>query len=146
MHEFSIAAQLVDSLLEFVESRPPGEVLKVRMEIGELTCVEPDQLKFCFDAIKAETVLKNAALEITRQPAVVKCAHCDYEGVPKYWQGERAAGFIPTLECPECGKATQAIQGHDCEIKTIQWLDLASAEAAARAAALETEVPNECGR
>ncbi len=115
MHEFSIATQILESVLEFVQAREPAEVLKVRLEIGELTCVEDEQLRFCYDSIKTETALRNSTLEISSVPAVVKCAWCKYEGAAKRWDGG-----IATLECPNCGKAAQAIQGHDCAIKSIQ--------------------------
>jgi hydrogenase nickel incorporation protein HypA/HybF len=124
MHEFSIATQILDSVLEFALARPSQQVLKVRLEIGEMMCVEAEQLRFCYDSIKKETALENSDLEIAFLPAVVQCPHCQYEGSPKYWDGALAGVSIPTLQCPQCGKAAETIQGHDCAIKTIQLLDL----------------------
>jgi hydrogenase nickel incorporation protein HypA/HybF len=124
MHEFSIATQILESVLEFAGARPSAEVVKVRLEIGELMCIEAEQLRFCYDSIKQETVLKNSSLEIEFVPAVVQCPHCQYEGSPKYWDGVLASASIPTLQCPKCGKAAAAIRGHDCAIKTVQLLDL----------------------
>ncbi len=49
MHELSIASTLVESVLEFANTPPPKKVLKVLLQIGELTCVEPDQLSFCYN-------------------------------------------------------------------------------------------------
>ena len=120
MHEFSIATQILESVLEFAEARPSEEVLKVRLEIGELMCVEAEQLRFCYDSIKTGTALENSCLEIAFAPAVVKCPHCQYEGPPKYWEGVLAEASIATLQCPQCGKAAAAIAGHDCAIKSIQ--------------------------
>jgi hydrogenase nickel incorporation protein HypA/HybF len=128
MHEFSIATQILDSVLEFAAARPSQEILKVRLEIGELMCVEAEQLRFCYDSIKQETALKNSVLEIASLSAVVQCPHCHYEGPPKYWDGALAGVSIPTLQCPQCGKAADAIQGHDCAIKTIQLLDLSKTD------------------
>src|SRR5665213_1797595 len=120
MHEFSIATQILESVLEFAEARPSEEVLKVRLEIGELMCVEAGQLRFCYDSIKTNTPLKNSLLEIESVAAVVQCPHCQYEGPPKYWDGALAGASIATLQCPTCGKAAAAIQGHECAIKSIQ--------------------------
>ena len=120
MHEFSIATQILDSVLEFAESRPSQEVLKVRLEIGELMCVEAGQLRFCYDSIKLNTSLENSSLEIESAPAVVQCEHCQYEGKPKYWEGVLASASIPTLQCPQCGQAAEAIRGHECAIKSVQ--------------------------
>jgi Zn finger protein HypA/HybF involved in hydrogenase expression len=41
MHELSIASTLVESVLKFANSPPPKKVLKVLLQIGEFTCVEP---------------------------------------------------------------------------------------------------------
>jgi hydrogenase nickel incorporation protein HypA/HybF len=123
MHEFSIATQILESVLEFAQKHESAEVLKVRLEIGELMCVEAEQLRFCYDSIKVETVLRNSELEIEFAAAVVKCSHCKYQGPPKYWSGVISEASIPTLQCPKCGKAAQAILGHDCAIKSIQLFD-----------------------
>jgi hydrogenase nickel incorporation protein HypA/HybF len=123
MHEFSIAVQILESVLEYAQTCPEREILKVRLEIGELMGVEADQLRFCYDSIKLDTPLQKSSLEIEFARARVRCAHCQYEGIPKYWDGVLASGSIPTLQCPQCGKAAEAVQGHDCAIKSIQLLD-----------------------
>jgi hydrogenase nickel incorporation protein HypA/HybF len=131
-------------VLEFVEARQPGEVLKIRLEIGELMCVEAEQLRFCFDSIKKETDLNSSSLEIATVPAVVKCPHCTYEGPAKRWDGGLSNGSIATLQCPACGKAAQAIQGHDCAIKSIQLSNLRSPEAVMPADLDCPETHHEC--
>ena len=122
MHELSIAASLVESVLEFVEAHPGGNVLAVRMAVGELTCVDADQLCFCYESVTTETVLEGSTLEIETMPAMVRCRFCEYAGIPKYWEDALAGMRVATLECPECGKATQAIQGHECAIKSIKYV------------------------
>lgn len=120
MHEFSIATQLLESALEFLQDREPCEILAIRVEIGELMCVEAEQLRFCFDSIKQETPLENSVLEISFAPAAVECPHCQYEGLAGRWDGAISGASIPTLQCPRCGKAVKAVQGHDCAIKSIR--------------------------
>ncbi|HWD18265.1 MAG TPA: hydrogenase maturation nickel metallochaperone HypA [Verrucomicrobiae bacterium] len=122
MHELSIAATIVESVLEFVEARQIGRVLRVRLAIGELTCVQPEQLKFCYESVTQETALKDSALEIESIPARVRCSSCAYEGAPKYWMESLADTPVATLQCPVCGKSTEAEQGHECAIKTIQYV------------------------
>jgi len=29
---------------------------------------------------------------------------------------------VPTLQCPECGKAAEPAEGHECAIKTIKFV------------------------
>jgi hydrogenase nickel incorporation protein HypA/HybF len=123
MHEFSIAAQILETVQEFSDSRGNAEILRVRLEIGELMCVEAEQLRFCFDSIKQGTALNDAVLEIECIRAVVKCQECGYQGSPKYWDGVLSDTSIATLQCPQCGKAAEAIQGRDCAIKSVQMAD-----------------------
>ena len=121
MHELSIAASIVESVLEFARNNHVNNILKVRLAIGELTCVQAEQLKFCYESVARQTAIGDSTLEIEEVPARVKCAHCGYQGPPKYWMESLSDAPIPTLECPECGRAADADQGHECAIKTIQY-------------------------
>ena len=123
MHELSIASTLVENVLEFAASPPPKKIVKVLLQIGELTCVEPEQLKFCYESVIKETPIEDSTLEIERVPAEVACPHCGYAGLPKYWEDARAGEKIATLECPRCGKAAETTQGHDCTIRTIRYVE-----------------------
>jgi hydrogenase nickel incorporation protein HypA/HybF len=122
MHELSIASSMVDSVMEFVETPPPKKVVKILLQIGELTCVEPEQLKFSYMAITRETVLEESELEIEETEALVACSHCGYAGKPKYWDDALADTRIATLQGPQCGRAAEATQGHECTIKTIRYV------------------------
>jgi hydrogenase nickel incorporation protein HypA/HybF len=122
MHELSMASSMVDSVLEFAESYPPKKVVQVLLQIGELTCVEPEQLRFSYMAITKETALEESTLEIEELKALVACKYCGYAGKPKYWDGALADTRVATLQCPECGKTAEATQGHECTIKTIRYV------------------------
>lgn len=122
MHEFSIAAGIVDSLLAYAEAHQNVSVLKVRVLVGELTCVDAQQLQFCYSSITEGLPLEGSELEVERQTASVQCRNCAYEGPPKYWEDALAATSIPTLQCPQCGSSAEAVRGHECEIKSLQIL------------------------
>jgi hydrogenase nickel incorporation protein HypA/HybF len=121
MHELSIAATIMEDVLGVIEARGIEKVVRVRLAIGELTCVQPEQLKFCYESVTRETALANSELDIETVPARVRCTHCAYEGPPKYWMDSLSEAPVPTLQCPQCGKSTEAAQGHECAIKTIQY-------------------------
>jgi len=123
MHELSIASSLVESVLEFASQPPPKKVLKVLLQIGEFTCVEPEQLQFCYTAVIKETLIEGSTLEIERVSAEVACRHCGYAGPPKYWEDALSAAPVATLQCPTCGKATESTRGHDCTIRTIRYVE-----------------------
>ena len=64
MHEMALA----ESMLEIVETRRARQrrarVASVRLEIGALSHVEPQALRFCFDAVTRGSVAEGRALEI----------------------------------------------------------------------------------
>jgi len=121
MHELSIAATIMEDVLGFIEEREIARVVRVKLAIGELTCIQPEQLKFCYESVTRETPLAGSELEIEAVPARVTCGHCGYEGAPRYWMDSLADLPVPTLQCPGCGKSAEAAQGHECAIKTIQY-------------------------
>lgn len=121
MHELSIVSSLVEKVLGFVAEQETSQVLSVRLCVGELTHLEPEQLKFCYEAVTKETPLEGSVLEIETQPASVLCPHCCYRGKPKYWDEAQAFETVPTMQCPRCGKQAEAIEGNDCSIKTIKF-------------------------
>jgi len=123
MHELSIASSLVESVLNIVNAPPKKKIMRVLLQIGELTCIEPEQLQFCYTAVTKDTAIEGATLEIERVPAMVACPQCGYAGAPKYWEDALAAAAVATLECPSCGKAAEATQGHDCTIRTIRYVE-----------------------
>jgi hydrogenase nickel incorporation protein HypA/HybF len=122
MHELSLASAVVDSVLEFLDAHEVKKILTVRVAVGELSCVEADQLRFCYTAITQETAMENSTLEIESVAAVVECPRCSYRGRPKYWEDALSAAPVPTLECPSCRGAVEPVEGNDCAIKTIQFV------------------------
>ncbi|MEI9999359.1 MAG: hydrogenase maturation nickel metallochaperone HypA [Verrucomicrobiota bacterium] len=123
MHELSIASSLVESVVDFAQTPPPKKVLVVKLQVGELTCVEPEQLLFCYASVIEQTPIAGSTLEIERVPAEVACPHCGYAGAPKYWDDAQAAAPLATLQCPACGKAVEPTRGRDCTIRTIRYIE-----------------------
>lgn len=78
MHELSI----VESLLEMCESQAldaqenKRRIAKAVVAVGSLSCVEPEALRFCFDACKAGTQAEGATLEIELEAGKGQCEHC----------------------------------------------------------------------
>jgi Zn finger protein HypA/HybF (possibly regulating hydrogenase expression) len=90
MHEFSIAANLVEKLSEFVRENPDKKIFEVRLEIGELSHIEHDQLCFCYESITKETPLEGSSLKIDKVEAFVECRIAPIAGVRNtgtiFWQ------------------------------------------------------------
>ena len=96
MHELAIAEGLVDA----VTRRLPGtKIAEVRLEIGALSGVVADSLRFCFDLATEGTTLDGAQLQITEPGIQCTCRSC----------GAAFAPDGPILLCP-CGSADVTVQ------------------------------------
>ncbi len=76
MHELSISEGIVESVCDAV---PEGRVLAVTVEIGKLSGVVPDAVRFCFDACTRGTRLEGARLDIVDVPGRGRCGSCQRE-------------------------------------------------------------------
>ena len=95
MHELAIA----ESVVEAVTRKLPGvRIGCVHLEIGALSGVVADSIRFCFDLATEGTGLEGAALEITEPPARCRCRSCGTEFQPD----------SPIVLCP-CGSADAAV-------------------------------------
>lgn len=73
MHELSVAQGIVEACSERADG---ARVLRVTLEIGTLTCVLPESLRFCYGIVADGTPLANAELEIRRVPGRSRCRDC----------------------------------------------------------------------
>lgn len=122
MHEFSIACGLVEKLLQFAAENPDKKIVEVRLEVGELSQIEHDQLSFAYESITPETPLAGSTLQIEEVEAAVECPSCSYHGPPKYWDEALSETPVATMQCPACGKAVFAVSGQECAIKSVKFL------------------------
>lgn len=76
MHELSITQSVVDTIVERLGEVP---VHRVRLEIGKLSGVVPDSVRFCFELVTAGTTLDGAALEIDEPDGSARCRTCGTE-------------------------------------------------------------------
>jgi hydrogenase nickel incorporation protein HypA/HybF len=77
MHELSLSS----GMLEIIEKQAIEVgfdlVRVVRLEIGALTCVELDALRFCFESVTRGSVADGARLEIVGVPGEAWCWDCE---------------------------------------------------------------------
>lgn len=107
MHELAITEGLVDAVRE----RLPGQrITCVRLEIGALSGVVADSVRFCFDLVTEGTSLEGARLEIAEPPARCRCRTCNSDFEPG----------SPFALCP-CGSAeVTVLAGQDLTITSVQ--------------------------
>jgi hydrogenase nickel incorporation protein HypA/HybF len=102
-------------------ARPESRVIEVRLAVGEWSCVQAEQLVFCYRVITEETPLAGSSLEIDRLPGEVKCEHCGYAGRPQYWDDAQWLAPVPTLTCPQCSQTVSITHGDECAIRAIKY-------------------------
>jgi hydrogenase nickel incorporation protein HypA/HybF len=107
MHELAITQSVVDAVCERAAGRP---VHSVRLQVGALTAVVPDAMRFCFDLITEGTSLEGARLEIDQLPGGAHCRDCGTDfGLTDH-----------ILLCP-CGSADVAvISGRELQILSME--------------------------
>ena len=79
MHELGLASSIVDACAGRAGN---ARVCRVTLEIGRLTCVMPDALRFCFELCTEGTALAGARLEIVEIGRRARCRSCGDELEP----------------------------------------------------------------
>jgi hydrogenase nickel incorporation protein HypA/HybF len=73
MHELGITQNIVAIVNEHANG---NKVSRVLLEIGKLSAIMPDAIRFCFDICTKGTVLEGAKLEILEIPGLAECRQC----------------------------------------------------------------------
>jgi hydrogenase nickel incorporation protein HypA/HybF len=76
MHELGITQNIIAIVGEKAGSR---KVRRVTLEIGKLSAIVPDAIRFCFDLCAESTVLEGALLEIREVDGRGRCSVCGHE-------------------------------------------------------------------
>ncbi len=76
MHEMALCEGVIDIIEAEARRQPFSKVTTVWLEIGALSQVEPDALRFCFDVVAAHSVAAEATLEIINSPGAAWCMTC----------------------------------------------------------------------
>jgi hydrogenase nickel incorporation protein HypA/HybF len=68
---------IVQQVVEIATEASGGrKVTRIVLEIGKLSAVLPDALRFCFDMAAEDTVAEGAALDIIEVPGLASCREC----------------------------------------------------------------------
>ena len=120
MHELSVMSQVVDSVVKELKGKPILRLESVRLEIGELTMLGKEQLKFAWGILTEDTPLKGAKLVIVKKPAVIECQGCDYRGGARHPTGLGSHLLTPYIACPKCGGVVKIVGGRECIIRSLR--------------------------
>lgn len=118
MHELSMADAIVKTVLDAAEKNQAEEILEVTIEVGKLTMLNPEQLKFLLDVLTEDTLLESADIIIEEIPVEIKCNSCSYTGSTNLDDSDH---YLLIVKCPECGERDlEVISGRECNVKNIK--------------------------
>lgn len=111
MHEMSLAEGIRGIVEDAARERGFARVRGVVLEIGELSSVEVDALRFCFDVVMRGTVADGARMEVVPVPGGGWCMAC--------------ADTVPIGRlydpCPRCGSyQVQATAGTEMRVRELE--------------------------
>lgn len=108
MHELSLAYSAIDVIEEAAKRESFSRVKVLRMEIGRLSCVEPEALRFAFESAAAGTCADGAQLEIDLVSGSGACPAC----------GAAVAMEQVYDLCPHCGgHPLRVLRGMEMRVK-----------------------------
>ena len=76
MHEMSLAENVLQIIEESARTQNFRHVRTVVLEIGQLAAVEPEAMRFCFDAVASGSIAEGARLEMIDLPGRALCYDC----------------------------------------------------------------------
>ena len=101
MHEYSVAAELVNALLPQAEAIA-GQIVGVILKKGEMRILSDHALINAFEMVAQGTCLGNARLIIELVTVSVTCTSCGYEGPVEHVSDDAFHFAVPILTCPQC--------------------------------------------
>jgi hydrogenase nickel incorporation protein HypA/HybF len=114
MHELSIAMSIVDMALEEAERRDVA-IDAVHLELGPLSGVAAEALRFSYEIACSGTVLEGSRLVIKEVPIEVYCPGCN---------AQKTLSSMQWFCCPDCGAPTsEVIHGKELLITALEIRD-----------------------
>ena len=102
MHELGIAGEILEVALSEAGRHAAKKVTSVRLRVGVLRAIEPENLSFLFGHLARGTPAEGALLDIVEEPVRVECGVCGVSETPSF-----------TWECPRCKGSGVSITGGD---------------------------------
>lgn len=108
MHELGITQNIVAIATEHAQG---SKVRRITLEIGQLSAIMPDAIRFCFEVCTQGTELAGASLEIIETPGLGSCRQC----------GANIPLVQPFGTCDRCGSTDlNLIRGQELTIKAME--------------------------
>lgn len=107
MHEYSIAYDIFATAQRAAVENHATQVKAVRVDVGEMAMVNPEQVKFLFEVIaEDDPVFAGVSMECRTVKVRTHC-DCGYEGNEKF-------------VCPQCGGLPHVVEGKEIVVTNIE--------------------------
>jgi len=106
-----IAYAVLAAVTKEMKGHPDKVPSKVGVRVGELAALDPDALRFCFEAITRDTDLQSMELDIEVCPFRYRCISCGHEFIVRDYE----------TECPHCASLkTECIGGQELDLAYLE--------------------------
>jgi len=79
MHEMSLCEAIIETAEKQASIQSYKNVKCIRLEIGVLSCVEPEAMRFAFEEVARNSIADGATLLIDEIPGLAWCSQCKME-------------------------------------------------------------------
>lgn len=112
MHEITLCQNAVEIMQQFARKNNARKITSVWIEIGALSCVEPEAVQFCFELVCRETLAEGCELHLAILAAESWCDTCR----------QAIALLSPGVPiCPQCGgRDVRMVADDGMKIKRIE--------------------------
>jgi len=93
VHELALASEIVRLLTDVARGNGNCRLQSALIELGELTQIEPETLRFGFEVASKDTPAQGCQLVYKRVPITARCRQCG-------WQGEPTDGICGGCQAP----------------------------------------------
>lgn len=110
MHELSVAQSIISIAEKAAPKDLKAHITGVGLQIGELSGIEIESLKFALSVIKKDTILEDADLHIEVVEGLAECPTCKTV-FPMHYFG---------CSCPDCGNYfINVLKGREMKVLNI---------------------------
>jgi hydrogenase nickel incorporation protein HypA/HybF len=121
MHEYSLASSISKTILDNAQKHKASKVMTVNLDIGDLVCVNMDQILFWLNELFQKTIAQGAQINVNHIKPTIKCQACQYEGLIEFTEDERYHFALPKFLCTKCqSPEIKIVHGKECSIKNIE--------------------------
>jgi hydrogenase nickel incorporation protein HypA/HybF len=120
MHDLYISRQIAREVISRARKEGASRVLEVKIRIGELTHLNPEQLDFWLREFFQNTFAQKAKILIEKTPPFIFCRECGYQGELEL-KNPYFLYFFTFLQCPHCrSDKIEISSGRECLLESIK--------------------------